>query len=218
MKELIKKNECGLFVSDKDKQVRVNSKYVAEVFNKNHKDVLRDIKELIIKIDKIEPNTGKRKFAPSYYISSQNKKLPCYEMNRDAFTLLVMGYTTENALKFKLWYIDRFNEMEEQLSHLLKAHEDAPRLTNALLAKGKNEWYHYSNEFNMINSLVLGMSTKKFRELNNIPKDTSIRPYLSNGQIKLIEEIQLYDSVLIDMVDDFKTRKAILKSKFIDEE
>ena len=36
-------------------------------------------------------------------------------MNRDGFTLLVMGFTGEKALKFKLEYIAAFNAMEKEL-------------------------------------------------------------------------------------------------------
>ena len=217
MKELIKRNDVGMFVADKDKSVRVNSKYVAEVFDKSHFHVLRDI-DSILKSNSLSEEFRKSNFGLSSYITPQNKKCKCYELTRDGFMILVMGYTGDKAMKLKEWYINQFNAMENQLQDLLGARLECPKLTNALLENGKNEWYHYSNEFNMINSLVLGMSTKKFRELNDIPTGESIRPYLSDGQLKLIREMQNYDTVLIDMVGDFATRKAILKTKFIDKE
>lgn len=36
-------------------------------------------------------------------------------MNRDGFTLLVMGFTGDKAIKWKIKYINAFNEMEEKL-------------------------------------------------------------------------------------------------------
>lgn len=92
-----------------------------------------------------------------------------------------MGFTGSKANRFKEWYINRFNEMEELLKTRLLCKDNYPKLTKALFDKGKIEWYYYyGNEINMINSLVLGMSTAKFKELNNIPKEEkSIRPYLT---------------------------------------
>lgn len=40
-----------------------------------------------------------------------------YVMNKDGFTLLVMGYTGETAMKFKEDYIDAFNKMEETIKN-----------------------------------------------------------------------------------------------------
>lgn len=51
----------------------------------------------------------------SSYCNDQNRELPMYVMNRDGFTLLVMGYTGEDAMKFKEDYIDSFNKMEKIL-------------------------------------------------------------------------------------------------------
>ena len=36
-------------------------------------------------------------------------------MDRDGFSLLVMGFTGKKALEWKLKYIDAFNQMEETL-------------------------------------------------------------------------------------------------------
>ena len=44
-------------------------------------------------------------------------KAPMYVMNRDGFTLLAMGFTGEKALKFKLDYINAFNQMEETIKN-----------------------------------------------------------------------------------------------------
>ena len=218
MKELIKQNEFGISVLDKDKSVVVSSLSVAKIFEKEHYNVIKDINKLNDELSNCTTNLGAVKFYGTSYTDIQGKKRPMYLLNRDAFTLLVMGYNGKKALNFKLWYINRFNEMEERLHNLEMCRLDCRKLTDALLANGKNKWYHYSNEFNMINSLVLGMSTKKFKELNGIPEDTkSLRPWLTAGQLQLIEDMQLYDSVLVDMVSDFNTRKSILKSKFIDE-
>lgn len=48
-------------------------------------------------------------------MSKQNKVLPMYGLTRDGFTLLVMGFSGKEAMKFKEAYIKAFNDMEKLL-------------------------------------------------------------------------------------------------------
>lgn len=87
-----------------------SSREIAERFGKNHKHVLRDIKNLI------DQNwTVKNMFEESEYVSDRGRTYPEYNMNRDGFSLLVMGFTGTDALEWKLKYIEAFNKMEEKL-------------------------------------------------------------------------------------------------------
>ncbi len=88
----------------------VSSLDVAETFGKQHAHVLRDIKEL-----ECSEEFRLSNFGESSYINSQNKKQPMYYMTRDGFTILVMGYTGEKAMRFKEAYIKQFNVMEKAL-------------------------------------------------------------------------------------------------------
>jgi len=88
-----------------------DSRDVAEAFGKMHKDVLRAIRELIYK----EPSLGLRNFAPFKIKDLTGESTSHYEMDRDGFTLLAMGFTGERALKWKLRYIEAFNTMEAEL-------------------------------------------------------------------------------------------------------
>ena len=89
----------------------VTSKQVADHFGKQHRNVLVDIKNLLSDSGEF----GELNFLLTTYISSQNKELPCYEMTRDGFTLLAMGYTGKDALLWKVKYIEAFNAMEREL-------------------------------------------------------------------------------------------------------
>lgn len=90
---------------------------VAKYFGKNHFHVVRDIEKLIEKL----PTCRASIFGASeVQIASNLKNAPAklikaYRMTRDRFTLLVMGWTGEKALQFKLAWLDAFNRMEEQL-------------------------------------------------------------------------------------------------------
>ena len=84
---------------------------VAEFFGKRHDHVLRDIKNILETVQHFAaPN-----FGVSEYKDSTGRFLTMYVMDKDAFTLLVMGYTGSEAMQFKLAYIARFNEMEDYL-------------------------------------------------------------------------------------------------------
>lgn len=85
---------------------------VAEKFHKRHNDVLRAIENLLGGL----PKNAQTLFKKSYYIEKQNgQSYPMYYLNRDAFTLLVMGFTGKRALQWKLDYISAFNLMESLL-------------------------------------------------------------------------------------------------------
>lgn len=211
MKELIPKNEYGLFADKKD-IVRVDSLYVVEFFGKNHKEVLRDIRNIAAPNSGLSKEFAERNFALGSYKDKQNQKRPCYYLTRDGFTILVMGYTGKKALRFKELYIRRFNEMEELIKSLVKARTEFPLLTeNIKLLHEKPKPYHFSNECDMINRIVLGKSAKQFRLENNLEKGTSIRPYLTEAQINLIEKLQKVDIGLLVAFPNYEDRKRHLE-------
>lgn len=96
----------------KEEVTVVSSLDVAETFGKEHRNVIRDIEKLV----QLE-EFGTLNFELSSYKSVQNKELPMYYMTRDGFTLLVMGYTGEKAMKFKIAYINQFNAMEKTIKN-----------------------------------------------------------------------------------------------------
>lgn len=83
---------------------------VAEKFGKRHDNVLRSIGGLLKNVE------TQKMFKKSMYIDNQNKQeYPMYLMNRDGFSLLVMGFTGKKALDWKLKYINAFNQMENYI-------------------------------------------------------------------------------------------------------
>jgi Rha family phage regulatory protein len=97
-------------VNLEDGKVTATSLKIAEIFGKNHAHVLRDIQNLDCPNDFRESN-----FGLSSYISSQSKELPMYEITKDGFSFLVMGYTGEKAAEFKVKFINEFNKRGEML-------------------------------------------------------------------------------------------------------
>lgn len=107
--------ERNPIVFAKDGEAFANSRDVAAFFGKDHNHVLRDIDNLIA----AEPKLGLSSFGQTSYVHPQNgQTYRAYEMDRDGFTLLAMGFTGGKALKWKLRYIEAFNAMEAELRRI----------------------------------------------------------------------------------------------------
>lgn len=181
--------------------------FVAKFFAKNHNDVLRDIRNL-----DCSEEFRLRNFAQSSYFNEQGKKQPCIDMTRDGFTFLAMGYRGKKAAHFKELYIKRFNEMERFIKKLCAARQEFPLLTeNIKLLHEHPKPYHFSNECDMINRIVVGMTAKQFREKHNIAKGESIRPFLTAEQIALMDKLQKADIGLLIAVPSYEQRKRQLE-------
>lgn len=218
MKELIPMDDYGVFADTKN-TARVNSLFVAKFFEKQHFHVLRDIAKITDTKSGLSEEFIKNNFTTDTYKDSTGRKLPCCQMTRDGFTMLVMGYSGAKAMHFKELYIKRFNEMERFIKTLMLTRKEFPLLTEQIRFIHKNpKPYHYSNECDMINRIVIGMTAKKFRELNNIPKGESIRPYLTEEQLNSLEKLQIIDVGLMVVEPDLKKRKLILESYLINME
>ncbi|MBQ8630546.1 MAG: Rha family transcriptional regulator [Alphaproteobacteria bacterium] len=98
----------------KNRQIITTSKRIAEVFGKEHKNVIKAINKLVGDMNDAK-DLGGLTFEPTSYVDTQGRDKKQYIMNRDGFTLLAMGFTGPKALKFKLQYIQAFNEMEAKL-------------------------------------------------------------------------------------------------------
>lgn len=98
---------------------------VAEVFGKQHKDVLKAVKSLDCSEEFRERNFALSKI--DYQNGNIKKQLPMYYITRDGFMFLVMGFTGKTAAKWKEAYIRAFNEMEAKLraEQMAKAIEEA---------------------------------------------------------------------------------------------
>lgn len=97
----------------KDQQAVTSSLQVAEVFDKQHKDVLETIDT---KIQSAENSAHYQiMFAEGEYKDSRGRKQRLYYMNRDGFSFIAFGFTGNKADTFKLKYIEAFNQMEKEI-------------------------------------------------------------------------------------------------------
>ncbi|MFA5040030.1 MAG: Rha family transcriptional regulator [Bdellovibrionales bacterium] len=135
-------NDVEVHLVSRDGSIFANSLEVASVFEKEHKDVMRKISSF--------SERGRRNFTLTDYKDNQNRFQPMFEMNRDGFMFLAMGFTGEKAENWKLDLIDAFNEMERQIKEpqlklptdpmeILSLVFDAQKATNIELIEIKTE-------------------------------------------------------------------------------
>lgn len=104
---VVYKTEKGTPVTDSLK--------VAEVFGKEHKNIIRTIRNLIATAQ----NCAVQKwFFESTYLAGNGHKEPMFVMNRDGFSLLAMGLTGAKAMQFKVGFIEQFNAMERVVKQM----------------------------------------------------------------------------------------------------
>lgn len=127
MSDITLRNENG--------QILASSREVADRFSKNHKEVLRSIKNISKEISTAQFCAL---FKPSTYKASNGKSNPEYLLTRDGFSLLSMGFTGKEALEWKLKYINAFNQMEKKLKSGTQLTEEE-RLKLQLFSKDAGE-------------------------------------------------------------------------------
>ena len=157
---------------NKEEVTVVTSLDVANTFEKEHRNVLKDIREL-----KCSEDFRLLNFVQSEYLNEQNHRQPMYYITRDGFTLLVMGYTGEKAMRFKEAYIKQFNAMEKALLGKIKEREKGiavrQALTKAIQQSNENDRMHghaYSTYTDVIYKVVFGKTAKQLREEFGISK------------------------------------------------
>ena len=97
---------------------------IAKIFGRRHDDILRAIRNLLADCPQ---EFSARNFAGADYIDDQGKPRPMYQISKDGFVLLVMGFTGRQATAFKIAYIAAFNRMEVAL---LQQSAAVPHLTD----------------------------------------------------------------------------------------
>lgn len=187
---------------NKEEVTVVTSLDVAETFGKEHKHVLEDIRRICDNLSTAEISAL---FYESDYKASNGKKNPMYLMNRDGFTLLVMGYTGEKAMSFKLAYIKQFNAMEKALLGKIKEREKGiavrQALTKALQQSSENERMHghaYSTYTDVIYKSIFGKNAKQLREEYGITKKDNLRDCFSQEELIKIQNAEMLVSSLVN--------------------
>lgn len=198
----------------------VSSRDVAETFEKEHREVLYAIEGRISETDRANGVEIKNKgiiptliesgelHVENYFIlseyESRGKNYKEYLMTRDGFTLLTMGFSGSKAMKFKLAYINQFNQMEELLQGKLIEREKGiavrQSLTKAIQQSGENDRMHnmaYSTYTDLVYRSLFGKSAKQFRDENGLTKKDNLRDLFSEEDLRKIQNAEMLVSSLM---------------------
>lgn len=139
--------EQFLQINEKQRIV-TTSRHIATVFGKRHDNIIRDIKALIIEQDCGE--FALLNFEETTYLDEWGRKQPMYQMTKNGFLLLVMGYRTKKAMKFKVEFIKAFDLMRDKLKqegyslihkyNELALEHRAEKQLASFCGKALNEW------------------------------------------------------------------------------
>lgn len=96
---------------------------IAEQFGKEHKHVMRDIKNLKEWLNQAEslhsPNLGSENYiiSENHYLNDRKQQQPMYVINKNTALFIIMSYTGDKAKRIKFDFINRFSQLEEEIAN-----------------------------------------------------------------------------------------------------
>nr|DAI46475.1 MAG TPA: regulatory protein [Caudoviricetes sp.] len=206
-----------------EEQLVTDSRKVAEKFGKLHKDVLESIRNILV------AENSAVNFFKEYSYSSRGKQYPCYLMNRDGFSLLVMGFTGNEAIKWKLEYIDAFNAMEKELKRIYDERQRAELerakgiitrhiLTDTIklkIADSAHKKFIYPNYTKLIYKVLFGKTMPEMREYYKVEGKESVREHMTPEELLAVNNMEGLISGLInygwsyEKIKEFVTKQSM---------
>jgi len=120
----------------------IESREVAEMIGKEHKNLLRDINLYISYMKegelKIEPSDF---FIGANYQSEQNKSLPCFLVTKKGCEMIANKLTGAKGILFTAAYVTRFNEMQQSQSVLSSCASDRLLRAQAMFMNAQTRQY-----------------------------------------------------------------------------
>ena len=199
--------DLNVIISNRD--AITSSLTVAKAFHKQHKNVLRTVdgintnwkkllselspktdaalKTLSSKVSPVEgelsPDIGLKKFKDCFfeteYLTEDGRSVRSFNMNRDGFMLLTMGFHGKDALQVKLMFLDRFNAQEKELAKRSVYYDLEKqlrkRLTDTIRDYGpaeKSEW-EYSKLTNLLYMAAAGHNAEKLKRDRGLDQKVS---------------------------------------------
>ena len=112
----------GLKVQDFHGQQVIDSRDVADMISRNHKELLRTIKTYIEYLAEGENPVGAQRkiapsdfFIPSTYLNAQNKEMPNYLITKKGCDMVANKLTGKKGVLFTAAYVTAFEEMRKEL-------------------------------------------------------------------------------------------------------
>lgn len=205
----------GSLIQVHGRSLWTTSHVVADKFVKRHSNVIRSIENLECSSEFSQLNFEQRDF-----LDERGKLQKTYDISRDGFSILAMGFTGKGAARWKEQFIAAFGSMERELLRIANRKSDpALKIANgeksaaailmtdclqdARAEVGKEtKFHHYATE----HSLCSWVLTGSFGSLN--PNNLDVL------SIRLMAKIRKRNAVLIIKCLDYKKRKFQLREEF----
>lgn len=193
---------------------------VAEAFEKEHKNVLQSIENLVA------DNSATKFFRLTTY-KKRGKEYPMYEMDRDGFSLLVMGFTGEKALQWKIKYIEAFNKMESELKRLYTERQQwqierdkgvviRHILTDTIkmkITESPNKRFAYPNYTNLIYRNLFGKTAKELESDYGVKAKENLRDFFTGDDLAKVQSMEMLVSSLINCGWGYQQIKEFIRSE-----
>ncbi|EOP22864.1 MULTISPECIES: phage regulatory protein [Bacillus] len=103
-------------------EVVTDSLVIAKMFGKDHYYVLEDIRKNSVYAGE---EFAQGNFHETTYINSQGERMSKYNLTKEAFVLLAMGYNSREAVQTKIKFIEEFKRMRRYIQSQNKIPKDA---------------------------------------------------------------------------------------------
>lgn len=178
---------------------------VAEKFEKDHRHVLESIRNLAAE------KSAANFFNETTY-TNRGKKYPMFEMDRDGFSLLVMGFNGEKALKWKIEYINAFNAMENELKRIYTERQQwqierdkgvviRHILTDTIKMKitdSPHKRFAYPNYTNLIYRTLFDKTAKELEQDYGVKAKENLRDFFTGEDLERVQSMEMLVSSLIN--------------------
>ncbi|ENH9087597.1 Rha family transcriptional regulator [Salmonella enterica] len=173
------------------------SQAIARYFGRDHDKIVKRIEHLDCSVEFLTRNFRRVKF------NHKGRSLAAYEVTKDGFTFLAMGFTGKKAAAFKEAYIAQFNYMANWMIERIETKSEMRSMGDAM--KGYIErtgdiqhGHAYNNECTFLARLVLGMHPPVWAKRNGIPSK-KVRDHMNANQLALLAYLESKNCTLLDI-------------------
>ena len=190
-----------------EERLVTTSRQVAEDFERRHNDVVDSIRKIL------DTKNIVAKYFSEYEFEYRGQNFKGYLMDRNGFSLLVMGFTGEKALDWKIKYIKAFNEMENTLKRIFEERKqwEIERakgivvrhiLTDAIknmLPESTHKRFAYPIYTNLIYKVLFDKNAKQLQQEYKLQKGESVRDYFTADELASVENLERLSAGLINL-------------------
>lgn len=192
------------------------SQAIANYFDRDHDKIVKRIEQLDCSDEFLTCNFRRIKY------EHKGNNYSSYQVTKDGFIFLTMGFTGEKATMFKENYIKQFNNMADWIIERLDTKDEQKNMSKSLKGyidrTGDNQHGHaYSNEYRYLNKLVLGIDPIKWAKQKNI-NAKKVRDHMNAEQLSLLTYLENRNCALLDLdipTPERKVKLAELSTRYL---